>query len=315
MSHKLLARLTALAVLCSFVSLAAAQQEVLPAAPQSVPAADAELIDPPSQLDAVPVPPQSVPAADAELIDPPTELDSVQAPAPSEAAESPAVEATPVPEAPAAAANGAKRILVLPIEFTVYEKSVAGMEAVKDWTDAAQKNLGEAAVAHLGADSRFQTQAFPSIEGEAVLREHIELFKIVANTMTGVLQWGGKAFADKRASPDYSIGDGLAFLADATGADYAFIMAGGQVKQTGGSAFMQFVAAAGGVYVPGGGTYAMAGIIDLRSGEVKWLNSAAGEQMFGMTGTDTRTPAAAQEVVDRMFKDFPSSRFAQFPAF
>lgn len=234
-------------------------------------------------------------------------------------AESTAETPVPVEAAPAtpAATPGAKRIVMLPVEFTVYQKSVAGIEAVPDWTETAKFSLGDAAAQKLRQDNRFQLMDVPQFEGEtaSLLREHVEFFKIVADTALTFAQFGGKAWAEKKANFDYTLGDGLGFLADASGADYAFILAGSQVTQTGGAVFMQFLAAAGGYAAAGGGTFVAAGIVDLHTGDVKWLNSRAGAQVFGMTGSDVRNPATAAEVVARMFEGFPSHKFIQFPPF
>lgn len=206
---------------------------------------------------------------------------------------------------------------MLPVEFTVFQKSVAGIEAVPDWSETARFSLGQAATDMLKKDDRFQVVDVPQFGGEtqSLLREHVELFKIVGDQATTFLQYGGKPWADKRANFDYTIGDGLRFLADESGADYAFLLAGAQITQTGGAAFMQFLAAAGGVVAPGGGTFVFTGIVDLRSGDVKWLNSRMGQQIFGMTGSDVRNPATATEVVTRLFEGFPASPLVNFPVF
>jgi hypothetical protein len=130
-----------------------------------------------------------------------------------------------------------------------------------------------------------------------------------------MLQYGGKAWEGKKTNFDYTLGDGLGFLAEASGAGYAFILAGMQIAQTGGAAFMQFLAAAGGYGASGGGTFVYAGIVDLRTGDVKWLNSRQGAQVFGMTGTDVRNPIIAFEVVMGLFSGFPESAHVKFPPF
>ena len=261
---------------------------------------------------AVPPPPASTETPAAPQAAPPAE--SAATPASEPAAATPDATATaPLLVAESATPRtGAKRILVLPVEFTVYQKSIAGIEAVPDWTETAQFALGDAATQMLQQDSRFQIVPLPKVDGEpaALLREHIELFKIVASTVTDVVQYG-KVWEPKRTTNfDYSIGNGLTFLADAADADYAFLIAGAQVKQTGGSIFAQVL-----LGTPGGGTYVMAGIADLRSGEIRWLNARLGFEMFGMTGTDVREPGVALEIVARMFEGFPLSKYATFRQF
>lgn len=299
MNIRIRARLLAAALLCFCVPLSFAQEP--PATP------------PPASTE-TPATPEATPTAEpaaAPVADP-----AAAAPATTEAA--PAVDAVTAPPAAPTPRSGAKRIIVLPVEFTVYEKSVAGIEAVPDWTETAQFALGDAATQMLQQDSRFQIVPLPQVDGEpaALLREHIELFKIVASTVTGVVQ-AGKVWEDKRTTNfDYSIGNGLAFLADAADADYAFLIAGAQVKQTGGSIFAQvLIAAAFGAYAPGGGTYVMGGIVNLRTGELRWINARMGTEIFGMSGSDVRQPGTALEIVARMFEGFPTSKYATLPAF
>ncbi len=228
----------------------------------------------------------------------------------------PVAEPAPVTEA-VPAATGGRRIVMLPVEFTVFQKSVAGMEAVPNWSETARYTLGEAAARMLRQDERFEIVPLPEFDAAtgALLREHVELFKIVGDSATTFLQFGGKAWAEKKANFDYTIGDGLGFVAETAGADYAFLLAGAQVAQTGGAVFMQFLAAAGGIALPGGGTYIFTGIVDLRTGAVKWLNSKLGMQMFGVTGSDVRNPDTAYEVVTKMFEGFPASKLVDFPPF
>ncbi|MGQ0428843.1 MAG: hypothetical protein ACT4UQ_02795 [Gammaproteobacteria bacterium] len=206
---------------------------------------------------------------------------------------------------------------MLPVEFVVYQKSVAGIEAVPDWSETAQFSLSQAAFEMLRKDERFQVVDAPEFDGETegLLREHVELFKLVAGSALMFVQYGGKAWAEKKTHFDYTLGDGLQFLAGASGADYAFLMIGSQVTQTGGAAFMQFLLAAGGVGVAGGGTFISGGIVDLRTGDLKWLNSKQGMQMFGVTGSDARNPATASELVAKLFEEFPSGKVLNFPPF
>lgn len=317
MNKPLTARLIAAAVLCLCAYYVRAQEP-----PPPEPPLESQSAAPPAEPSAEPPPPE-VPTQPPELEAPiessepeaPTEPSQAEAPAePASATEAAAAPAAPDTEAPQ---PGVKRIVMLPVEFTVYQKSVAGIEAVPDWTEGARFSLGDASIRMLQQDNRFQVMPLPEIDSETqgLLREHVELFKIIGNTATSLLQYGGKAWAEKRTNFDYTLGDGLRFLADAAGADYAFLLAGVQVTQTGGAAFMQFLAAAGGVALSGGGTFMFTGIVDLHSGDVKWLNHRTGAQVFGMTGTDVRKPETALEVVTQMFAGFPESKLVKFPPF
>lgn len=319
MNKPLTARLIAAAVLCLCAYYVRAQEP-----PPPEPPPESQSAAPPAEPSAEPPPPEvptqpSEPEAPIEPSEPeaPTEPSQAEAPTePASATEAAAAEAAPA--APDSAPQpGVKRIVMLPVEFTVYQKSVAGIEAVPDWTEGARFSLGDASIRMLQQDNRFQVMPLPEIDSETqgLLREHVELFKIIGNTATSLLQYGGKAWAEKRTNFDYTLGDGLRFLADAAGADYAFLLAGVQVTQTGGAAFMQILAAAGGLALSGGGTFMFTGIVDLHSGDVKWLNHRTGAQVFGMTGTDVRKPETALEVVTQMFAGFPESKLVKFPPF
>ncbi len=288
-------RLLAVALLCLCQTVGWAQEPPPETAP---PAEAANVAEPP----AAETPAQTAPDETAPAETPPAE------PAPAEA-----VTAAPEMAAP----PGTKRIVMLPVEFIVYQKSVAGIEAVPDWSETARFSLGQAAIEMLKKDQRFFVVDVPEFDGDTkgLLREHVELFKLVGGNALMFVQYGGKAWAEKKTNFDYTIGNGLRFLSDASGADYAFLMVGSQVTQTGGAAFMQFLAAAGGVSVAGGGTFISAGIVDLKNGDLKWLNSRQGMQMFGVTGSDARNPATAAEMVTKLFEEFPTSKVLSFPPF
>ena len=314
-------RLFAAAMVCLWATVAVTQEQPVPT---PAPVAEAPATESMSVQESVPAQAET-PAAQPSPADqavPPQEIPAPEgAVAPQDAP--PADNATPgltsvnAPESQATPIPGAKRIVVLPVEFTVYQKSVAGLEAVPDWTESAQYALGDAAGKMLRLDNRFEIVAMPTFEGETegLLREHVEFFKIVADCVTNTYQFGGKAWKEKWTNFDYSLGNGLAFLADATQADYALIVAGAEVKQTGGSVFMQLLAAAGGVAAPGGGTYVVAGVINLRSGDLTWLNWKAGTEIFGMTGSDVRDPATALAMVSKLFQEYPGSKQFTFRPF
>jgi hypothetical protein len=229
----------------------------------------------------------------------------------------PAVPAAAAPAAPEVPAAAAKRVVILPVDFVVYHLQVGGQEAVPDWSKAAQEALTSAAFEQLGADPRFQVLPMPALpeDVQPLLQEHVALLKVVVGSASVLLQGGGAAWAGKKSQFDYSIGDGLRPLADQWQADYAMLISGTQVTQSGGAAFTQLLVAAGGVALPGGGTTLAASIVDLRTGAVKWLNTAQGIQLFGMTQSDMRKPETASASIAGMFKGFPATTLAVFPAF
>lgn len=220
---------------------------------------------------------------------------------PAEAIAASAIPATPV----------APGILILPPEFLVYQQSVGATEAVPEWTSAAQTNIANAAHAVLTQDSRFAVVDLPSLDDadRAALREHVELFKVVAMNFEGVVKPGGKPWQSVRDSADFRLGEGLRFLKARTGADYALVLSGAEIRQTGGSIFMQLaIAGVLGAYVPGGGTFMYCGIVDLESGRITWYNSSLGASVFGMGGSaNTDKEAGATKSIGTLFKSYPDS--------
>jgi hypothetical protein len=201
--------------------------------------------------------------------------------------------------------------VILPPEFVVYQRSVGGTEAVPEWTEAAKHNLTAAAQTALSTDARFRLVNTPQVDAanSELFREHVELFKIIALNLDGVVKPGGKPWQEVRDHADFHVGDGLKFLQTQTGARYALVIAGAQIKQTGGSIFAQvMLAGLTGVYVPGGGTYLFCGLIDLQDGRVSWYNSLQGMSIYGMGGgASVKNEVGADKLIGNLFKVYPAS--------
>jgi hypothetical protein len=198
------------------------------------------------------------------------------------------------------------KVLLLPVEFDVYEQSAGGMrELVKDWTDAARANITSAATDVLGERTGLELVTMPELtpQEQQALHDHVGVAKLVAFQGTML---GGKAWERRRADFDRNLGDGLAFLHEKTTADYLLLIDGAQAKQTGGSVFAQVLLAAAGVIAPGGGTFVRAMLIDLEAGQVKWFNQSFGMQLFGVTGSDARQTDDTKDMLRGLFKPYPS---------
>lgn len=251
---------------------------------------------------------------------PATESAPVEVPAIVPAAPETPVRPEPVSDPVTAppAASTAPGILILPPEFVVYQQSVGATEPVPEWTSAAQTNIANAARAVLTQDSRFDVVDLPSMEeaDRSALREHVELFKVVAMNLEGVVKLGGKPWQSVRDNADFRIGEGLKFLKARTGADYALVLSGAEIRQTGGSIFMQLaIAGVLGAYVPGGGTFMYCGIVDLESGRITWYNASLGASVFGMGGSaNTDKEAGATKSLGTLFKTYPDSPGLKFVA-
>jgi len=288
--------------------VAAPEPEALPAAPPP-----ADEANPPDGAGTMPAATELPSAGEAGTQEPPPseEIPAAEAPAAEAAQESPADTGAAGSAAPVATGE-VHRVVVLQPEFRVFVQSAGGVREIEPgWTEQAQNALALAVERHLRHDPRFAVAApvEPTTADEAaLLREHVELFKVIASNSSMMIRFGGKAWQEKKLQYDYTLGDGLASYGDRSNADYAFMIGGAQVKQTGGSVFMQLALAGTlGVVMPGGGTYLMLALVNMRTGDIVWFNSLEGGEVFGMTGSDLRKDGKADEIVGRLFDPFPAS--------
>jgi hypothetical protein len=204
-----------------------------------------------------------------------------------------------------------QRVLLLPVEYIAYQRSAGGVtEAVPEWTESCKANILVTLQQLLGADTRFELLPMPELTDDerALLRDHVELFKVVSSDAYGAISFGGKAWKDKRANFDYTLGSGLKFLKERSGADAAFLFGGVQTTQSGGSVFMQLMMAGlTGVAMPGGGSFISFGSVNLEDGRIDWFNSLVGADVFGMGGVDMRKAESATNTVGKLLAPYRSS--------
>lgn len=170
-----------------------------------------------------------------------------------------------------------QKLLLLPLSVDVKELSVGGVnDADPEWTDRARQHINAALVDSGPYQGKLEIVSLPQLSNaeQTVLDEHIALFDIVggaaaAHTMLGP---GVPAWKHKSEHFDYTIGPGLAFLREKTGADKALVLFGEDVVSSSGRKAAFVVAAAFGVGIPMGHSFLIGGLLDLKSGDVLWLN-------------------------------------------
>lgn len=250
--------------------------------------------------------------AQESLVAPPAAVPAPIGPATPEAKPLPAepvAAASPTEGAPAA---GVHKVLMLPTGFTEFQNAVSGLEAIPDWTQAARKNLSDAARDTLQATGGLQLEPLPDLTPEeaVILHDYIA----VAQRIVGAgVQYRSGEWHKHRAEFDRSFGDGLRFLHERTGADYALLIDGSQVKQSGGRLAMRLlgslaVAAVGVIVIPtgGGGEVVNVCLLDLTNGTVVWFNSSRSVDAFASSGADLRDAAATQTAMRKLFASYPS---------
>lgn len=198
---------------------------------------------------------------------------------------------------------GSTKILLFRPKISVGSQSTGGMrEPNADWTAQARDNIG---VALAAAQKKLGNEVVVVEEpvGPQVdrLAAYQGLFGIVAQSVIEFKFFPGNRLPSKKREGvfDWTLGPGVADLAAGTGCRYGlFILTDDEFGSTGRKLFQLF-AAMGGVGITSGVHKGFAGLVDLTTGDLVWLN--ADLQMGG----DVRAADGAEKRVAQLLEDFP----------
>lgn len=206
-------------------------------------------------------------------------------------------------------AGSGKTILVFRPSVRVGAQSTGGMfEPNGDWTVAARRNI-EAALADRQAALGNTVVAAPESYGEEAQRveEYSRLFAAVSEAVIQYQFFVGNRLPTKKRDNkagvfDWSLGRGVADLPGARQADYALFIYNRDAYGSTGRKLLQIAAALGpGIAVKSGEHAGYAGLVDLRTGDLLWLNAD------GAMGGDVREADGARKRVGQLLEDFPGS--------
>lgn len=206
------------------------------------------------------------------------------------------------------AANSNKKILLFRPSVRVGEQSTGGMfEPNAEWTERAKANI-IAALGQLQARLGNEVVVAPEAYGDEArnLEEHMALFAAVSQSVIEYQFFVGNRLPTKKRDNksdvfDWSLGDKVASLPGAANADYGLFIYNKDAYGSTGRKMLQVVAMLGGVGVTSGEHVGYAGLVDLRTGELLWLNADA--QMGG----DVRERDGSDKRVYQLLEDFPGS--------
>lgn len=207
------------------------------------------------------------------------------------------------------APNSDKKILVFRPFVSVSAQSTGGMiEPNAEWTEEAKKNIA-VALAELQIGLGNQVVEAPEVYGEEAqnLQEHMALFSAVSQSVINYQFFVGNRLPTKKRDNkadifEWSLGSGVADLPGASGADYGlFIYNKDAYGSTGRKLFQIAAILTVGVGVTSGEHHGFAGLVDLKTGDLLWLNAD-----FAMGG-DVRKPEGAQKRVTQLLEEFPGS--------
>ena len=197
------------------------------------------------------------------------------------------------------------RLVALPLSVRVKEMTAGGlMDEVGVWTHEAKGHIHAALQSGKPHANHFELVPLGELsEAEnAAVEEHIALFDMVAGGAMGhtMVQPVAEAWQPKARRFDYTLGPGLAFLKQKTGADKALIVFGEDVISSAGRKAVFVVAAAFGVGLPLGHSFLIAGLVDLDSGDILWM-----DYTFSPSDKSFRNRADVDELLTELFTDYP----------
>jgi hypothetical protein len=196
-----------------------------------------------------------------------------------------------------------KKVVVLPIDIKVVEVTAGDVEeTVPDWSKEASRSVFKAVSAAIAKQPGMKEITAPQFSGASAANfdEHLALYKLVVNTAAKI-SWQHKA---KRF--DYGIGSGLRAVAEQTGADAAIMVYGRDYASTAGR---KARAVAGNIPIVNiftgpapqlGHSFIRVGVVDLRTGDLLWMNSEYREG-----STNLRDPDDAAKMVNGVFEWYP----------
>ena len=207
------------------------------------------------------------------------------------------------------APHSGKRILVFRPSVRVGSQSTGGMfEPNGEWTDKANRNI-RASLERMQAKLGNDVVAAPEAYGDdaRTVQEHMALFVAVSEAVIEYQFFKGNRLPTKKRDDkadvfDWSLGSGVAKLPGAKDADYGLFIFDKDAYGSTGRKVLQVLAAFGpGVAIKSGEHAGYAGLIDLRTGDLLWLN--ADQEMGG----DVRDPDGSEKRVRELLQDFPGS--------
>lgn len=213
-----------------------------------------------------------------------------------------------------ASASG-KTILLMRPAVRVGAQSTGGMfEPNGDWTEQSKKNI-DAALARIQTQLGNKILVAPEAYGAdaRLTEEYTALFAAVSQSVINYQFFVGNRLPTKKRDNkadvfDWSLGSDVAKLPGAKEADYALFIYNKDAYGSTGRKLLQAVALLGpGIAVKSGEHAGYAGLVDLKTGDILWLNAD------GAMGGDVRTAEGADKRVGQLLEGFPGSELGQAP--
>jgi hypothetical protein len=196
-----------------------------------------------------------------------------------------------------------KTLLVANPEIEVRELNAAGgLEKVPQWATQSVAGVRSAVDGVMTSRADFKVVSMPPLSEQEKdeLEDFLAAYWVVGQNAHLMINFGGSAWAHRRTKFDYTLGEGLPWLADKTGADAIVVSLGDDIVSSGGRVAMTVLAAAAGVALPTGRSIITFAVIDLRTGDLSWMH-------YDQSAVrDLKNPASAKVMTEAVFKTLPA---------
>jgi len=219
--------------------------------------------------------------------------------------------------------QGDYKLLVMRPDVSVGSVTTGGMvEPRADWTETARSKLLAALRAQQATRGgnvfiMEKRDSLPGVDPEAVAE--LERLHYAVGSSIALHKYSGAYLPTKRGKGlDWTLGEDAVALGRRTGYQYALFLYAEDSFASSGRVALQVLGIAGcfvGFCAPtvgGGGQFAYASLVDLRTGEVAWFNVVqASSQVAGIKMGDIRTDEGAAQLVDRLLDRMKPGRNVQ----
>jgi len=197
-----------------------------------------------------------------------------------------------------------KKIVLLPVDVRVNEISAGGAtEEVGEWSEKAKQNILNSVKTEVSKNNKFLIVEMAQLSEKetSVVEEHVALYeRVYLSANYAASPATGPDWKDKVKKFEYSLGEGMSFLQEKTGADAALILVGQDHVSSDGRKAAIFLAAMAGVSIPLGHSFLTAGIVDLNSGDVLWI-----DHTFSGGNKDMREASDVDDMIKDIINNYP----------
>lgn len=201
------------------------------------------------------------------------------------------------------------RIVVITPDITVSEISAGSViEEVPEWSAHATQVVMSALKAYVAERPDVELVTLPDldIKERALLKEFRALYDITSGSAFFATSLGGDAWQHKYARFDYTLGPGLEFLRERTGADAALFIVGEDYVSSAGRVGTAVVGALLGVGVQLGHSFLSFGVVDLDNGDLLWLNYTV-----AYASRNLRDHEDDAYMIEDLLEDFPGIEYVR----